>query len=230
MLALRICLYLMTIEPAYAQTIRRCDSTNNVDYDSETFEMIFQDHSIPGLGLVLVATTILTLGIDVPEVKRVLTLDGIEIDEEIQQDSRLLRKKVKGATAEAYSYVTASAMKRAAEIVKSGSGDDLEIGEDAEEGQKLGNKKEKKKMSMSWAQRLMAACHSCEIDRQFGNPLTDLPCFCRNCSDDPPSLTPPLCLCSGCQPGQCNRDCWIGPRRAILDLEKASFETVSSTT
>ncbi len=83
MLALRICLYLMTIEPAYAQTIRWCDSTNDVDYDSETFEMIFQDHSIPGLGSVLVATTILTLGIDVPKVKRVLTLDGIEIDEEI---------------------------------------------------------------------------------------------------------------------------------------------------
>ncbi len=159
---------------------------------------------------------------------------------------------MKGATAEAYSYVTASAMKRAAEIVKSGSGDNLKIGEDAEEGQKLGNKKEKKKMSMSWAQRLMAACHSREVDRQFGNPLTDPPCFCRNCSDDPPSLTPPLCLCSGCQPGQCDCDRWIipvcmmmsfnafeekcnspvkkGPRQAILDLEKASFETVSSTT
>ncbi len=44
-------------------------------------------------------------------------IGGIEIDEEIQQDGRLLRKKVKGATAEAYSYVTASALTRAAEIV-----------------------------------------------------------------------------------------------------------------
>ncbi|KAF9060772.1 hypothetical protein BDP27DRAFT_1429719 [Rhodocollybia butyracea] len=93
-LTLRLALYLCRIAPPeLLHTIRKCDSTNDRDYNEETLHLICtgdQSH-----GLILVSTTILTVGVDIPNV----------------QEGRLLRSKNPGDTAEAYVYVSEGTMK-----------------------------------------------------------------------------------------------------------------------
>ncbi len=230
-LALRIALYLKRVDPPYADTIRKCDSTNESDYDHDTRMAIREgDHAN---GLILVATTILTLGIDIPNVVRVIILDPIEFDEEIQQMGRLLRQKEKGCVGEAYVYVSQSTLEKAEEMVKAHKA--------AKEGNKIPvtQKKATKKgynqakpsppsLSLSMAYRLVAPCVTVEQNRQYGNPDSDPLCFCQSCHLLGPRRTE--CLCSGCKPGTCERDMIAkvkeGPRRDNLDIVTSQNENL----
>lgn len=216
-LALRIALYLKLVSPAYASTIRKCDATNESDYDDETFKRVFEDCSTSSTGLVLVATTILTLGIDIPNIQRVCIIDPIKLDDEVQQKGRLLRKKVAGAIAEAYVYVSPTTMVRAAEMVADDKAGVLRK-KDSE------TKEETKGLSLSMAYRLVAPCQSIEQDRQYDNPVLDPPCFCESCSTFIVPDEPPPCLCSGCQPGKCDRDWIIEHRTRIGQAGKKAAE------
>ncbi|KAJ3753957.1 P-loop containing nucleoside triphosphate hydrolase protein [Lentinula raphanica] len=66
-LTLKIALYLMRSHPKYALFIRKCDSTNDPEeYDTVTYDLArnLPDNS----SLILVSTSILTVGIDIPNV------------------------------------------------------------------------------------------------------------------------------------------------------------------
>ncbi len=210
-LALRIALYLKRIEPPYAHTIRKCDATNDPSYNKETQEAINKpDHDG---GLILVATTILTLGIDIPNVVRVISVDPVEFDEEIQQMGRLLRQKEKGCVGEAYVYVSQTTMDKALAMVqadkaaKEGNGIPAQSKKATRKGKNNADTPQKSTsptLSLSMAYRLVAPCVTVEQNDQYGNPVCDPPCSCQSCTSLGPTRN--RCLCSGCQPGRCERD------------------------
>lgn len=206
-LALHIALYFKCVDPPYADTIWKCDSTNESDYDHDTRMAIREGNHANGL--ILVATTILTLGIDIPNVVWVIILDPIEFDKEIQQMGHLLHQKEEGCIGEAYVYVSQSILEKAEEMVKADKA--------AKEGNKIPvtQKKAIKKgynqakplppsLSLSMAYRLVAPCVTVEQNRQYGNPDSNPLCFCQSCHLLGPQCTE--CLCSGCKPGTCERD------------------------
>ncbi|KAJ3841821.1 P-loop containing nucleoside triphosphate hydrolase protein, partial [Lentinula raphanica] len=115
-LTLKIALYLMQTNPEYTHKIRKCDSTNDPDeYDAETYRMTKVDILS---GLVLVSTSVLTLGMDIPNVRRVITLEPTEFEQEIQEEGRVLRQRSKNDIAEAYAYFSQATYDLAVKMVE----------------------------------------------------------------------------------------------------------------
>jgi superfamily II DNA/RNA helicase len=207
-IGLRVTLYLRRIAPRSADAVRKWDALNDKDsYDKETLEQI---HSLDleREGLVIVATTILMTGVDFSGVKRVINLEPEDFDTEIQMEGRALRQR-RGVDeiAEAYTYVSQKTMDDAAARVEE---------ETAEQGrQDMAVKKtkrgdgdgKKRRMDIAWARRLMTACRTVSQVREYnqgityGHPI----CTCIPHTIHPLPINPP-CLCSGCRPGECERD------------------------
>ncbi|KAJ3735283.1 P-loop containing nucleoside triphosphate hydrolase protein [Lentinula guzmanii] len=232
---LRIVLYLMRAHPTYAHLIRKCDSTNDLTYDKTTFEMAQRESHEKRL--ILVSTAVLTVGIDIPSVVRVITLEPLTFEQEIQEGGRVLRRKSKGTTAEVYAYFSKATYDRAKEIVdvdKAGKshGNIAKTGDKRKLHQRLesadvgmhADQTGKAILSLDMAYRLVADCLTKEQDRQFDNPpfYQDL-CTCPMClslqpttSESDTSVTDPPCISSCCMPGQSERDRLLQSRKEVL--------------
>ena len=197
-LGLRIALFLRRCDGKLATRVRKCDALNDRQgYDEETMEMA-KDIETINRGLVLVATDVLTTGMDIEGVRRVLILEPVDFDEEIQKQGRLLRNKSQGEdSAEAYVYVSEHTMKMARQMVS----DDTYRKDQTVTAE---SQADKPRLELAYAERLVAPCPTAEQNRQYANPLFGQPpCSCPLC---PKYSTQPVCRCSGCDETMFERD------------------------
>ncbi|KAL0062956.1 hypothetical protein AAF712_010177 [Marasmius tenuissimus] len=210
--ALRLTLYLRSCNEYLARWIRKYDAMNDKDtYDQETMQLVNElQTDITGLmSLLIIATAILMVGIDLPGARRAIILSPKDIDEELQKLGRLLRNGLPGEIGEGFIYVSKRQMEQAKKMVEAESEgkDPSSVGgqkrnqtDDGKEGSHLPS------MDISMAHRLTAQCQSVEINRRYANPpFAEPPCSCASCTEHPLPLNHP-CLCSGCQPGMNERD------------------------
>ncbi|THU88170.1 hypothetical protein K435DRAFT_680330, partial [Dendrothele bispora CBS 962.96] len=170
---LRIALYLRRCNPYLAPRTRKWDALNDEEYDKETMDLVnnlnFNLH-----GLIIVSTTVLMVGVDFQGVKRIISLEPGDFDQELQMEGRMRE------SGESYLYVSKKTMESAQRL-------DAEMEE------------QKKSMELSWASRLVAPCRSDNQNTQYNNPPYEQSlCRCSSCTEHP-RIKPP-CLCSGCRP------------------------------
>ncbi|KAK7022836.1 hypothetical protein VNI00_016917 [Paramarasmius palmivorus] len=229
-LAKRITLYLRRCYyhqgSADFERVRKWDATNDKEsYDVETLKMV-ENLDPARERLVIVCTVILMVGMDFRHVRRILNIDCRDFDEELQKEGRLLRDKCNlYDIAESYVYVTKKIMKAAQEMVAAEE-------KNTSEGKEVDGK-QNQALDIQYARRLVATCRTDVQNTVYNNPPLDQPpCSCPVCvtnrtprhrtTRSPDSPRP--CLCSGCQPGMCERDL------RLLYLEnalKACSEAVS---
>lgn len=230
--ALRLTLYLRRLHPSQARKVRKYDALNDRGtYDKETMSLVEgldSEHD----WLVIVATSILMVGVDLRGVKCVVILEPLDFDEELQKEGRLLRSKVSmDDTAESYVYVSRRTMEKAYELVSVARNADTTLGNQTGEKRKRhkpntqteGNQ-DTPSLDLSMAKRLVAQCRTEEQNRQYANPPYGRPpCTCSQCSRAPLPLDPP-CLCSGCQPGKSKRDLLAARHRVSLEAAQRAFK------
>ncbi|KAJ3819356.1 P-loop containing nucleoside triphosphate hydrolase protein, partial [Lentinula raphanica] len=195
-LTLKIALYLMRSHPRYASFIRKCDSTNDPEeYDTVTYTMA---RNITGSSsLILVSTSILTVGIDIPNVRRVISLEPMDFTQEIQEGGRVLRQKRQGEVAEVYTYFSQATADLAAKMV-----------EEDKDNKATGRKKhhsddeQSTRITLGLAYRIVADCITEEQNSQYNcPPLNKDPCFCSSCANlHIAEEAPQKCISSCCHP------------------------------
>ena len=204
--ALRLTLYFRRLNGHYAHKVRKYDAMNDHStYNKETMDLV-KDLDAESDWLIIVATSILMVGVDMFGIKRVIILEPKDFDEEVQKEGRLLRHKIHATEiGESYVYVSYNTMQKAFALVDAPQ---------VAEGKEVGGKRKRSKpedagstaMDISMAQRLVSRCRTQEQNRQYQNPpYGQTICNCASCTRNPPVPNPP-CLCSGCQPGMSERD------------------------
>ena len=219
--ALRLTLYFRRLNGYYAHKVRKYDAMNDHStYDKETMDLV-KNLDAENDWLIIVATSILMVGVDMFGIKRVIILEPKDFDEEVQKEGRLLRYKTYATEiGESYVYVSYNSMQKAFELV--------DAVQEVSDGKEVGGKRKRSKpedpdstaMDISMAQRLVAPCRTQEQNRQYQNPpYGHNVCSCTSCTRNPPIPNPP-CLCSGCQPGMSQRD--------ILTTRQATLRVIAT--
>ncbi|KAJ7590030.1 hypothetical protein C8J56DRAFT_725995, partial [Mycena floridula] len=115
--ALRISLYPMRCNPELAWRVRKCDASNEEDYNKMTRAMV-NALEPSGPGLILVSTDVLMVGVDMKNVQCSLIVEPLTFDEDIQKEGRVFREQTEGQIAEVYIYVSANTLHLAQEMVE----------------------------------------------------------------------------------------------------------------
>ncbi|KAJ8094951.1 hypothetical protein PM082_010167 [Marasmius tenuissimus] len=192
--------------------VRKWDATNDKEtYDEETLKMI-ESLDPEKERLIIVCTVILMVGMDFRHVQRILNINCMDFDEELQKEGRLLREMDSFLKwAELYVYVSKAVMKTVRETVEAHN-----KGMDStKDDRNSGASRSCPTLDINYAHHLVAECRTEVQNTVYNNPpLNKYLCGCPVCVQNrtpqhQTSLsldTPPPCLCSGCQPGMCERD------------------------
>lgn len=227
--ALRIALYLRRCDRPHAKYVRKYDSMNDKEtYDAQTREMTRDTAAVEKHGLIIVATSILTTGMDINDVKRVISIDPKDLAEEVQREGRLNREGTPGLIVESYTYFKSATVKKAVKFL---AALDQLTSPTKDQIRKL---EEEHQITRQWALRIAAGCRSHRQNVQHHNPPFGIPpCTCIICMENPAPLNPP-CLCSTCKPGESMLDRFL-QREAETEAENIQMtstvpDTVTRTT
>ena len=206
-LGFRILVYLWNRIPAGASRmhhIRLYNALNWPAYNTHTRNLIEKDPQCK----IIIATSTFMMGVDVPNIHRVVILGEPESSEEwLQWMGRAARGAGSGG-GECITYISKNAIERAHGIIKDGaralpkkaSASDKRSGQSAQ-------------MDEAMARIILAPCKVAEQDTLYDNPYSDPPCLCETCtmlaiSD---SSDPSLCACSGPGHRGCQPECSSSP-------------------
>lgn len=179
--------------------IRLYNALNWPTYNTHTRELIENDPQCK----IVIATSTFMMGVDVPNIHRVIILGEPESTEEwLQWLGRVVRGH--NSCGECITYISKNALEHAHEIVK---------GEACGAPGKKGPASVKKsrhsgQMDPAMVRIILAPCKVAEQDALYDNPFSDPPCLCKTCTMLAVSdVSSPLCTCSGpghrgCQPEQ----------------------------
>ncbi|KAJ3753044.1 hypothetical protein EV360DRAFT_88156 [Lentinula raphanica] len=199
----------MRSHPKYALFIRKCDSTNDPEeYDTVTYDLArnLPDNS----SLILVSTSILTVGIDIPNVRRVISLEPMDFTQEIQEGGRVLRQKKQGEIGEVYTYFSQATVDLATKMVD----EDKQYKATGKKKQappvqgNRGDEEKSTRIALNLAYRIVADCLTAEQNSQYNRPpLNDDLCSCSSCADlHMEAGATSECISSCCCPGESERE------------------------
>ncbi|KAH6876911.1 P-loop containing nucleoside triphosphate hydrolase protein [Coprinopsis sp. MPI-PUGE-AT-0042] len=169
--------------------VRLFNSANWPSYNSETLGFLNDNPSAN----VTVATDILSVGWDSQDTTNAIILgEPSDIDEFMQKGGRVGRNRDLVGAPRLYLYYTKGA-KATAEQVLEHQDAPVEIDSNHPD-----TSSSTSTMDASMAELLLSKCYPSDIDRQYHNPPTDIPCHCPRCKKHPPAQKPAQCNCSGC--------------------------------
>ncbi|KAH9934137.1 P-loop containing nucleoside triphosphate hydrolase protein [Fomitopsis serialis] len=203
-LGYRVLVYLWSKIPNGADCtrfLRLYNALNWTTYNTETRELMRCDESCK----IIIATATFMMGVDVPNIFRVLLLGDPESTEEwLQWLGRAQRDVKLTDDGECITYITKGAISNARGII------DGTLSHGASRKKTKSSSDKNAVMDKAMARVLLAPCKIAEQDMLYANPPSDPPCLCETCtarSARQPlrSETPWPCNCSGpgelgCQP------------------------------
>ncbi|KAK1218047.1 hypothetical protein PQX77_019276 [Marasmius sp. AFHP31] len=198
------------------------DAMNDKEsYDQETINMM-NDEDIRKMGLIIVATAILMVGLDYRGVVRIINVEPADFDEELQKEGRLLREKDLDALVqigESYLYVSKKTLADAKQLLEEGVLPETLEEDEAdplteESAGRLKSVGKEKLMDVAFAKRLVADCRTEIQNKVYNNPPYGEPiCSCSSsiCTrirlqNQDGLRQETKCLCSGCHPKACKQD------------------------
>ncbi|KAJ6503102.1 P-loop containing nucleoside triphosphate hydrolase protein [Mycena vulgaris] len=161
---------------------------NSMNFDShnEMTRALLDNPDIDAGCQVVIGTDALSVGINIAVRQDAILIGEIEdADELIQKGGRVGRNRKLVDDARVIVYVTQAAQLAAEKALKD---------------QDLPPTSKSTPPDRSMAEMTVAKCKVAAQNRLYNNPISDPPCKCETCLDDPPPSPRASCNCSGCVP------------------------------
>jgi len=178
-------------DPHRAKRVRMFNAVNHKHYNDETLTLWRKNDPD---AQIIIATSILSVGIDAPTFDDVIIYgQPSDTDEFIQDYGRL--RFMKSVSPHAFLYVTKSARTKAEQVLAS----KLPVGKEPLKQALHASRSplELDSLQPSMAKLILSSCKVAQLDELYGNILDELPCSCLTCQAQPRPRRKEVCDCSG---------------------------------